>query len=102
MSDEKEWTQEEFWEAVEKLEKQIEEAFSSAKGEKPKTKVIEDKNGRQRVVKVSEDRKTLCVYIPESLYEQFDFITEKTRRSKNSTIVELISNYVIEQNGVLE
>lgn len=67
-----------------------------------KTKVIKYGNGNQRVVKVSESRKTLCVYIPESLYEQFDAITEITKKSKNSTIVELIRNYVEEMNGNLE
>ena len=52
--------------------------------------------------KGSEDRKTLCVSIPKYLYEQFDAITEKTRKDKDTTIVELISNYVIEQSDILE
>ena len=52
--------------------------------------------------KGSEDRKTLWVSIPKYLYEQFDAITEKTRKDKDTTIVELISNYVIEQSDILE
>ncbi|MBQ5562120.1 MAG: hypothetical protein IIT39_01880, partial [Clostridia bacterium] len=37
-----------------------------------RTKTIIDKNGRSRTVKVTEKRKTMPVYIPETLYEQFD------------------------------
>ena len=66
-----------------------------------KTKIIVDKNGRSRTVKVSEKRKTMPVYIPETLYEQFDAITTAYGKSNNSAIVELIRDYVTEKKGVL-
>ncbi len=62
-----------------------------------KTKTIVDKNGRVRTVRVTEKRKTLPVYIPETLYEQFNAITTAYGKSNNSTIVELIRDYVTEK-----
>ena len=67
-----------------------------------KTKIIIDKNGRERTVKVAEKRKTLPVYIPEKLYEQFDAITTAYGKSNNSAIVELIRDYVTEKKNVLK
>ena len=67
-----------------------------------KTKIIVDKNGRSRTVKVSEKRKTMPVYIPETLYEQFDAITTAYGKSNNSAIVELIRDYVTQKKNVLE
>lgn len=65
-------------------------------------KTIVDKNGRSRTVKVTEKRKSLPVYIPETLYEQFDAITTAYGRSNNSAIVELIRNYVTEKKNILK
>lgn len=65
------------------------------------TRVVVDKNGRKREIKVVEKRKTLPVYIPESLYEQFDAITTAYGKSNNSAIVELIRDYVTEKKSVL-
>ena len=67
-----------------------------------KTKIIVDKNGRERTVKVAEKRKTLPVYIPEKLYEQFDAITTAYGKSNNSAIVELIRDYVTQKKSVLD
>jgi len=67
-----------------------------------KTKTIVDKNGRERIVKVAEKRKTLPVYIPEKLYEQFDAITTAYGKSNNSAIVELIRDYVTQKKSVLD
>ena len=67
-----------------------------------KTKVIIDKNGKTRTVKIAEKRKTLPVYIPQSLYEQFDAITTAYGKSNNSTIVELIRDYVTSKKSVLD
>ena len=67
-----------------------------------KTKTIIDKNGRERTVKVAEKRKTLPVYIPEKLYEQFDAITTAYGKSNNSAIVELIRDYVTQKKSVLD
>ena len=67
-----------------------------------KTKIIVDKNGRSRTVKVSEKRKTMPVYIPETLYEQFDAITTAYGKSNNSAIVELIRDYVTQTKSVLD
>ena len=66
------------------------------------TKIITDRNGRTREIKISEKRKTMPVYIPESLYEKFDAITTAYGKSNNSAIVELIRDYVISKKGVLE
>ena len=66
------------------------------------TKTIVDKNGRERTVKVTEKRKTLPVYIPETLYEQFDAITTAYGKSNNSAIVELIRDYVTEKKNILK
>ena len=67
-----------------------------------KTRTIVDKNGRERTVKVAEKRKTLPVYIPEKLYEQFDAITTAYGKSNNSAIVELIRDYVTQKKSVLD
>ena len=67
-----------------------------------KTKTIIDKNGRERTVKVAEKGKTLPVYIPEKLYEQFDAITTAYGKSNNSAIVELIRDYVTQKKSVLD
>lgn len=67
-----------------------------------KTKTIVDKNGRSRTVKVTEKRKTMPVYIPETLYEQFDAITTAYGKSNNSAIVELIRDYVTEKKDILK
>ena len=67
-----------------------------------KTKTIVDKNGRARNIKVTEKRKTMPVYIPESLFEQFDAITTAYGKSNNSAIVELIRDYVTEKRAVLK
>ena len=67
-----------------------------------KTKTVVDKNGRVRTIKITEKRKTLPVYIPETLYEQFDAITTADGKSNNSAIVELIRNYVIEKKSLLK
>lgn len=84
------------------------EAIAQKKSEKvvkaitgAKTKEIHDKNGRVRVVKVTEKRKSMPVYIPETLYGQFDAINTAYGKSNNSAIVEMIRDYVTEKKGVL-
>ncbi len=67
-----------------------------------KTRTVTDKNGRQREIKIAEKRKTMPVYIPESLYQQFAAINEAYGKSNNSAIVELIRNYVQEKKSVLD
>ena len=41
------------------------------------------------------------MYIPETLYGQFDAINTAYGKSNNSAIVELIRDYVTEKKGVL-
>ena len=77
------------------------EALGEILGKSGKTKTIVDKNGVRKEVKIPESRKTLPVYIPESLYETFDEITTKFCVSKNATICQLIRIYVIENKDVL-
>lgn len=71
-------------------------------GEKQNTKTIVDKNGRTRTVKVVEKRKTMPVYIPDSLYNQFEEITAAYGVSRNAAICQLIRDYVQDKKGVLD
>lgn len=71
-------------------------------GKGNKTRTIIDKNGRSREIKIAEKRKTLPVYIPESLYKQFDEITTSYGISNNAAICQMIRDYVTEKKGVLE
>lgn len=57
-------------------------------------KMIQDKNGRVRRVRVKEPRKAFQVYLPISVYEQLDDILKKNGKSRNSVIEELIREYV--------
>ena len=82
-------------------QKKSEKVVKAITGNGAKTKEIHDKNGRVRVVKVTGKRKTMPVYIPESMYEQFDAINTAYGKSNNSAIVELIRDYVTEKKGVL-
>ena len=79
-----------------------EKVVKNIAGKSAKTKVIVDKNGRKREVKVTEPRKTLPVYIPETLYEQFDKITTSYGISNNAAICQMIKDYVTEKKGLLE
>lgn len=76
----------------------------AGKGAKTRTIEVKSKDGtiRTREIKVTEKRKTLPVYIPESMYEQFDAINTAYGKSNNSAIVELIRDYVTEKKGVLK
>lgn len=56
----------------------------------------------KREIKITEKRKTLPVYIPETMYEQFDAINTAYGKSNNSAIVELIRDYVIAKKSVLD
>lgn len=87
----------------ETLEKEKSESVVKAiSGREKTTKTIIDKNGRKREVKVVEKRKTLPVYIPESLYESFDAITSFYGISNNAAICQLIRDYVTEKRKILD
>lgn len=110
MAIKKEPRENKFANAVEELDAQ--EKLAREKSEKvvktiagkgaARTKTIVDRNGRRREVKIAEKRKTLPVYIPESLYEQFDEITTSYGISNNAAICQLIREYVTEKKGILE
>ena len=87
--------------AKEKSEKVVKNI--AGKGPKTRTIKVTSKDGTvsTREIKVTEKRKTLPVYIPESMYEQFDAINTAYGKSNNSAIVELIRDYVTEKKGVL-
>lgn len=85
-----------------KAQKKTNDVVKAIAGKDDQTKVIVDKNGRKRHVKVTEKRKTLPVYIPMSLYEKFDEITTAYGMSNNAAICQLIRDYVTEKKGVLE
>lgn len=58
-------------------------------------KIITLKNGKTRKVKIPEKRKSLPVYIPESLYEKFEEKMKKNyEKSANAVICNLIKEYV--------
>jgi hypothetical protein len=78
-----------------------EKVVKNIAGKGVKTKTIIDKNGRKREVKVTEPRKTLPVYIPETLYEQFNEITTTYGISNNAAICQLIRDYVTEKKDML-
>lgn len=82
--------------------KKSENVVKNIAGKGGKTRVIVDKNGRKREVKIAEPRKTLPVYIPESLYKQFDAINTFYSISNNSSICQLIREYVTEKKNILE
>ena len=69
------------------------------------TRIIEvkSKDGTitTREIKVTEKRKTLPVYIPETMYKQFDAINTAYGKSNNSAIVELIRDYITEKKSIL-
>lgn len=90
--------------AVAEMNEQAEEELEVSKsvvqriaGDGSDTKLVIDKNGRQRRIKKVEDRKTLPVYIPESLYRKFDNYTTFNGISNNAAICQLIRAYVTEQ-----
>lgn len=67
-----------------------------------RTRVIEDKNGRKREIRIAEKRKSFPVYVPTSLYGQFVKITEAYGVSNNSVICQLIRDYVEQKKWILE
>ena len=81
--------------AVAELNEQ--EAIANEKSQK----VLKTISGGSKT-KMSEKRKTMPVYIPETLYEQFDAITTAYGKSNNSAIVELIRDYVTQKKNVLD
>ncbi|MDD6488334.1 MAG: hypothetical protein PUG48_00760 [Clostridia bacterium] len=85
-------------EKSDKVVKQI-----AGNGSKTRTIEVKSKDGtiRTREIKVTEKRKTLPVYIPESMYEQFDAINTAYGKSNNSAIVELIRDYITEKKSIL-
>lgn len=76
---------------------------TSDNGAKTRTIEVKRQDGSvsTREIKVTEKRKTLPVYIPETMYAQFDAINTAYGKSNNSAIVELIRDYVTEKKGVL-
>lgn len=69
-------------------------AIRAITGEESGTRTIIDKNGRARTVKVKEQRKTMPIYLPQSIYDAFDEIVAAKHRSRNGVIVELIQDYI--------
>ena len=84
--------------ALEKSEKIV----KAIAGKKAETRIIVDKTGRKREMKVPEHRKALSVYIPESLYEEFSEVNRAYGMSNNGAICQLIREYVIKKHEVLK
>lgn len=59
------------------------------------TKAVYGKDGKLlRRIRVKEPRKSLPVYLPESLYAEFDQITSDRGVSKNAEINRMVREYV--------
>lgn len=83
--------------AKEKSEKVIKKIA----GQDENTRMITDRNGRKRRVKVKEERKTFPVYVPMSLYKKFDEITTMYGISNNAAICQMIRDYVTDKEEIL-
>ena len=92
-------------EALDKLEKEQNESQQKSKNvinsiagrNSKKTKLIHDKNGRVREVKIKEPRKAFQVYLPESIFEKLSTVLDANGKSRNGLIEELIRNYLEEE-----
>lgn len=85
----------------ENVSKKSEAVVKDIAGKRVTTKIIHDKNGRDREVRVVEKRKTFPVYIPESLYSQFDEITTAYGISKNAAICQMVRDYVNDKKKII-
>lgn len=68
--------------------------IQSLTGDSGDVKIIQDKTGRVRRVKVKEPRKAFPVYLPVSVFEQLEDVLKKNGKSRNSFIEELIRDYI--------
>mgnify|MGYP004463445671 CR=1 FL=1 len=59
-----------------------------------KTKLIQDKNGRVREIKIKEPRKAFQVYLPESIFQKLNTVLDENGKSRNGLIEELIREYL--------
>ena len=59
-----------------------------------KSRIITDKTGRTRVVRIPEKRKSFPVYVPESLQEKFSEKCQSEGMSMNAAICRLIRQWV--------
>lgn len=82
--------------------KSTQKVIQNLAGDTKKTRILTDKNGRQRKVRIREERKIMSLYIPLSLYDKFLAINEAYNKSSNAAIVELITKYVAENKDILE
>ena len=64
-----------------------------------KSRIITDKTGRVRVVRVPEKRKSFPVYVPESLQEKFSEKCLAEGLSMNAAVNRLIRDWVGEQDN---
>lgn len=77
-------------------EKHSKNVIKQITSESGNTKLIHDKNGRVRRVKVKEPRKAFQVYIPKSVFEKLEEKLNENGKSRNSVIEELVRNYINE------
>lgn len=101
-----------FEEAINELNSQEEMAQEKAEkvvrvitGSDRETRIIDvnhkDGTVTTRTIKVPERRKSMPIYIPETLYEQFAAINSAYGKSNNSAICEMIRDYVTAKKSVL-
>lgn len=67
---------------------------SSIVGNNGKTRLVTDKNGRVREIKIKEKRKPFMVYLPESVYSQLSDVLETEGKTRNGLIEQLIREYL--------
>lgn len=72
--------------------------IQSIAGDVGDVKIVKDKNGRIRRLKIKEPRKAFQVYLPLSVFEQLESVLEKSGKSRNSIIEELVREYIEKQH----
>lgn len=80
--------------AAEELQSQTTRQVVSHLSGDGKRRIITDRTGRTRTVRVAEKRKSFPVYVPESLYEKFTLKCENEGTSMNSAICKMIREWV--------
>lgn len=81
-------------EAQEKSDRVVKEIAGTSQGT-GNTKLIHDKNGRVRKIKIKEPRKAFQVYLPETVFNKLNNVLEENGKSRNGLIEELVREYLV-------
>lgn len=83
-------------EAQEKSDRVLKE-IAGTDSETQKTKLIHDKNGRVREIRIKEPRKAFQVYLPETVFNKLNNVLEENGKSRNGLIEELVREYLADK-----